>query len=86
VLNAGDVVPGDGRILSAANLLVDEATQTGESFPAEKSPGDAPAEAPLSKRINAVFMGSHVASGSGLALMVRTGSATEFGRIAGTLS
>ena len=85
VLNAGDVIPGDGRVLEAGNLLVDEATLTGESYPVEKAPAELPADAPLNRRTNAVFMGSHVVSGSGTAVIVRTGAATEFGRVAGAL-
>ena len=85
LLKAGDVVPGDGRIVAATALLMDEAALTGESYPAEKAPADLPAETPLPRRSNAVFMGSHVASGSGEAVIARTGAATEFGRVAGAL-
>jgi Mg2+-importing ATPase len=85
LLNAGDVVPGDGRVVAATALLVDEAALTGESYPAEKGPAVLPAETPLPRRTNAVFMGSHVVSGSGEAVIVRTGSATELGQVAGAL-
>ncbi len=85
VLNAGDVVPGDGRVLEAETLLIDEAALTGEAYPVEKVPGALPAETPLNRRTNAIFMGSHVVSGSGVAVMVHTGASTEFGRVAGAL-
>jgi Mg2+-importing ATPase len=86
VLRAGDVVPADARLLEARGLLVDEATLTGESYPAEKHPGTVPAGAGLAARSNAVFLGTHVASGSGTALVVRTGADTEFGAVAAELA
>jgi Mg2+-importing ATPase len=82
---AGDVIPGDCLLLEATDLFVDEAALTGETFPAEKAPGVLPAESPLLRRTNAVFMGTHVVSGSGRAVVVRTGPETEFGKIAGRL-
>lgn len=86
VLRAGDVVPADGRILEARSLLVDEAALTGESYPAEKYPGTVPADAGLSARSNAVFLGTHVTSGRGTAVVVRTGTRTEFGELAAQLA
>ncbi|MBX6365637.1 MAG: magnesium-translocating P-type ATPase, partial [Gemmatimonadetes bacterium] len=85
LLAAGDGIPGDARLLDANALFVDEAALTGESYPAEKTPGTLPADTPLAARTCAVFAGTHVTSGSGRALVVRTGKATEFGRIAGRL-
>jgi len=85
LLRAGDVLPGDGLVLESAALLVDESALTGEAFPVEKAPGVVPADTPVGKRTNAVFLGTHVASGSGGALIVRTGSDTEFGRISAQL-
>jgi Mg2+-importing ATPase len=85
VLNAGDVVPGDGRLLAARDLFLDEASLTGETFPLEKSLADVPPDAPLSKRDNSLFLGTHVVSGTARLLVVRTGRATEFGRISETL-
>jgi Mg2+-importing ATPase len=64
VLNAGDGVPGDGRIIASKDLFVNEAALTGESYPVEKSPADLPAETGLAKRTNSLFMGTHVISGS----------------------
>lgn len=81
-LGAGATVPGDCRILESADLFVDEAALTGESFPVEKAPGTVAAEAPIARRGNALFMGTHVVSGTAVAVVARTGLETEFGRIA----
>lgn len=81
LLKAGDTVPGDCRLLSAADLFTDEAALTGETFPAEKSCGIVDINAGLSARSNAVFMGTHVISGSARALVVQTGVQTVFGSI-----
>jgi Mg2+-importing ATPase len=86
VLSAGDIVPADCRLVQAQELLVDEATLTGESFPVEKAPGTATAEAAPGQRLNSVFRGTHVMSGIGRALVVRTGLKTEFGAVAEELS
>jgi Mg2+-importing ATPase len=81
VLNAGDLVPGDCRIVEAKDLFVDEATLTGETYPAEKSAGVLAAGAPLAQRTNALWMGTHVVSGTATALVVVTGTGTEFGKV-----
>lgn len=77
-----NVVPGDCRILEAVDLFVDEAALTGESCPVEKAPGTAASGAPIAERGNALFMGTHVVSGTAVAVVARTGLETEFGRIA----
>ena len=82
ILAAGAAVPADCRILRSTDLFVDESTLTGESYPAEKSAGVVPEDAPLAKRSNALFQGSHVVSGTGRALVVHTGAQTVFGEIA----
>jgi len=81
VLKAGDIIPADCLLLSADHLFIDEAMLTGESFPVEKSPGLVAADAPLSQRSNALWMGTHVQSGEAKALIIATGQATEFGKI-----
>ncbi|HEY3274318.1 MAG TPA: magnesium-translocating P-type ATPase, partial [Methanocella sp.] len=86
VLNAGDGVPGDGRVIESKNLFVDEAALTGEAYPVEKTPADLPADTSLAKRTNALFMGTHVMSGSATMLVVRTGKATEFGKVSQRLT
>jgi P-type Mg2+ transporter len=80
-LNAGDVIPGDGLILDSKDLFIDEASLTGETYPVEKMTAVLPAETPLAKRTNTLFMGTHVVSGSAKALMIRTGIETEFGKV-----
>jgi Mg2+-importing ATPase len=81
LLSAGCNVPGDCRVLESKDLFVDEATLTGETYPAEKSSQPVPAETPLAKRTSALFLGTHVVSGSGKAVVVSTGRQTEFGKI-----
>ncbi len=85
LLSAGSAIPADCLLLESRDLFVDEATLTGETFPVEKQAGVLPAGAPLARRSNALFMGTHVVSGSGRAAVVRTGRATEFGKIADRL-
>jgi Mg2+-importing ATPase len=81
ILNAGDLVPGDCLVDESKDLFVDEATLTGETYPAEKSVGVLAAETPLAKRTNALWMGTHVVGGSAKALVVVTGKQTEFGKV-----
>jgi len=81
ILSAGGSIPADCLILDSKDLFVDEAMLTGETYPAEKCPGLLPSDTPLSCRTNALFMGTHVVSGSGQVLVVRTGAATEFGQV-----
>jgi Mg2+-importing ATPase len=81
ILNAGDVIPGDCLILESKDLFVDEATLTGETYPAEKTAGILAAETPLGQRMNTLFMGTHVVSGNARAVVVNTGKRTEFGKV-----
>lgn len=81
ILSAGDIVPGDGLVQESKDLFVDEAMLTGETFPVEKAVAVLPAETPLGQRINALWMGTHVVSGSATALVIRTGKETEFGKV-----
>lgn len=81
ILNAGDVIPGDCLLLDSKDLFVDEATLTGETYPAEKAVGVLPADTPLGKRTNSLFMGTHVVSGNAKALAIHTGKETEFGKV-----
>ncbi len=81
ILNAGDLVPGDGLVQETKDLFVDEAMLTGETFPVEKEVAVLPAETPLGQRTNALWMGTHVVSGSATALVIRTGKETEFGKV-----
>ena len=81
-LSAGDLVPADCRLLESADLFVDEAALTGETYPVEKEVAAVPADAPLARRSCALFMGTHVVSGTARALVVHTGLATELGKVA----
>lgn len=86
-LSAGSIVPGDGRLLNARDLSIFEAALTGESLPSEKNSDILPMSArSISEARNAVFMGTSVLSGFGHALIIRTGTATEFGMIARNLA
>jgi len=86
LLSAGAGVPGDCRVLESKNLFVDEATLTGETYPIEKIVGVVGVDTPLNQRTNCVWMGTHVISGSARAIVVRTGTRTEFGSIAQRLT
>ena len=82
VLDAGDLVAADARLLDAASLRANEASLTGESEPVEKRLAVLPATTPLADRANSVFMGTSVAVGSGRAVVTATGMLTELGGIA----
>lgn len=81
-LRSGDLVPADCYLLSSNELFINEATLTGETFPVDKQPGVLDATTPLAKRYNTLFMGFSVVSGSGMAVVVHTGTNTELGHIA----
>lgn len=82
LLSAGSLIPADGVVLEARDLFVNQSSLTGEALPVEKRPGASAAEAALAERAGCVFMGTSVRSGTGRALIVRTGANTAFGEIA----
>lgn len=90
VLEAGDAVPADCRIIECASLKIEEAALTGESVPVDKKDGTleggANGDVPLGDRKNMVFMGSTVVYGRGKAVVVATGMDTEMGKIADALT
>ena len=86
LLAAGSLVPADGVILEAADFFVSEAVLTGESFPVEKRPGPVASTAGLRDRLNCVFLGTNVRSGTARCLIVATGLRTQFGAIAHRLT
>lgn len=86
LLAAGAVVPADSLLLEAKDLFVDEATLTGETFPVEKRAGVAASDAPLARRTPALFLGTHVVSGTARAVVVRTGAETELGQVSSRLA
>jgi len=87
LLRAGDRIPADARVLEEANLTTDEAALTGESLPVTKRAGPPtdPAAA-VGDRVTMVHAGTAVSYGRGRAVVVATGMATEFGRIAELLA
>ena len=86
ILEAGDAVPADARIIECASMKVEEAALTGESVPVDKQTDALEGnEVPLGDRKNMVYMGSTVVYGRGAAVITATGMDTEMGKIAGAL-
>jgi magnesium-transporting ATPase (P-type) len=81
LLNPGDRVPADLRLVRADGLRAAEAVLTGESVPVDKSTGAVPAETPLAERTSMAYSGTTVAGGQGAGLVVATGAHTEIGRV-----
>src|SRR6516162_4583492 len=87
LLEAGDVVPADGRIITSATLEVQEAALTGESAPIPKDRETLPeGEIPLGDRTNLVYQNTQVTRGSAAVVVTATGLATEMGKIAGLVT
>lgn len=85
LLAAGDLVPGDGRILEAKDFFVNQALLTGEPYPVEKKPGESPNEAEILSASNTVLRGTSVVSGTAKVLVCNTGANTVLGDIADSL-
>lgn len=85
VLTQGQKVPADARLFEARSLRADESTLTGESIGVDKSVDALPADTPLAERTCMVYSSTFITHGSGLALVVSTGSDSEVGQIAATL-
>jgi Mg2+-importing ATPase len=86
VLAAGDLVPADLRFFEAVDLFVDQSALSGEALPVEKHARALPAGRSPDELANIGFMGTHVASGSARAMVIATGAATQFGRLAALLA
>ncbi|HEX5815641.1 MAG TPA: HAD-IC family P-type ATPase, partial [Methylomirabilota bacterium] len=85
LVEEGDTIPADGRLIDAAALQTAEAALTGESLPVEKAPGPIRDEVGVGDRRNMIFSGTAVTYGHGRAVVVATAMQTEMGRIAGML-
>ena len=90
LLEAGDAVPADGRIMESASLKIEEAALTGESVPSDKTIEalslEGQHDVPLGDRKNMAYMGSTVVYGRGSAVITATGMDTEMGKIADALT
>ncbi|MGJ5819125.1 cation-translocating P-type ATPase [Paludibaculum fermentans] len=85
IINEGDTVPADARLLAVAELQTLEASLTGESSPVTKSTQPVASDAGIGDRLNMIFAGTTVSFGHGRAVVTATGMSTELGRIAGML-
>jgi Ca2+-transporting ATPase len=81
ILEGGDVVTADLRIVTSSKLQADESVLTGESLPVEKSPEVLPEKISLAERTNLLFKGTALTRGSGEAVVIATGMQTELGKI-----
>jgi len=86
LLEAGDKVPADLRLLQALNLQIQEALLTGESMPVEKHTQPVTADAAIGDRVCMAYSGTLITSGACRGVVVATGAETEIGRISGMLS
>ncbi|MGN1134464.1 MAG: cation-translocating P-type ATPase [Oscillospiraceae bacterium] len=82
IIEAGDQIPGDGRLIESASLQVNESALTGESTNVEKYTSEIAEDKPLAERENMVYSGSFVTYGRGKVLITDVGMATEVGKIA----
>ena len=82
LIEAGDRIPADSRLLNVINLKVDEASLTGESIPVEKEISILKADTTLGDRKNMIFMGTNATYGKATAVVINTGMKTELGKIA----
>jgi len=86
LLDAGDLIPADCRIIESNELHVNEGSLTGESFPVEKQEGRVDDQLSAGKKYNCLWQGSNVVSGTAKALAVYTGKQTAFGKLAQSLT
>ena len=84
-IEAGDLVPADGRVLTSSTLEIDESALTGESLPVPKQVAPVAADAALGDRVDMAFMNNQVTRGAGTFVVTGTGMSTEVGHISGML-
>ena len=82
ILNEGDKVPADARLISGSSVRINEAMLTGESSPVEKNVNTLDGEKEVYEQSNMLFQGSFVVAGAVMAVVVGTGNQTEFGQLA----
>lgn len=81
ILNAGDRVPADARLIEAVRLETEESALTGESATVDKNVRAVPVETPLAERRSMLYLGTSIAAGRAVAIVVNTGAATQLGQI-----
>ena len=81
ILNSGDRVPADARLLEASRLQTEESALTGESTTVDKEVAPVALDAPLAERRSMLYLGTAIAAGRAVALVVATGTQTELGRV-----
>jgi Mg2+-importing ATPase len=86
MFSAGDIIPADCLLIEEKDIHANEATLTGETYPAEKEVGIVAADTGMSKRTNVLFEGTSIVSGTGKAVAVFTGKNTVFGSISSSLA
>ena len=86
LIESGDRVPADLRLIAARGLRAEEAALTGESVPVDKGTAPVAASAPLGDRASMLFSGTLIAAGTGRGVVVATGTATQIGHISGMLA
>jgi len=86
ILNAGNLIPADIRLIKSYEINVNEAILTGESLSVRKDIKTLPSKTPLAERKNMIHKGTTISSGSGRGLVISTGLSTELGKIASSLA
>lgn len=86
LFSAGDIIPADCLLIESTDLHANEATLTGETYPAKKDTGTLPADTTLSKRSNVLYEGTSIVSGSARAMAILCGKDTVFGAISASLN
>jgi len=82
ILDEGDIIPADLRIIESQSIQIDESSLTGESMPVKKTTAELKGVLSITEQENMAFMGTIVTYGKGIGIVVNTGMKTEFGKIA----